>query len=596
MSHKIITSIVAGWMGLCLANSAVASSNTVNVMTYNVHYGVNAGKTNTGADSALDQLVSGIKEKDIDICFVQEFPHGNSYFKFTGVRANPRAFIESMLPKEYTVYEEVVRDGTTQYGKGKSQLIITRLPKIGGPYVKDFPTPMNDMTRQIALLKLEVAGKPLWVGNTHPWHKYDELHESDLDTIVQFIKSKVPAEDAIIWGGDLNFEGKKYGDKYRKFTKQGFKDAYAAATGKYAEAEFYNTFVVDRDPGTCRIDYLFYRNVDSCGNYWRAESEASDHFAIGATFTLGTECDSSDIQQAEDSATLKVLIWNILHAGNDVKEGPEKILALIRRTGADICLLQESYDIDGDRPMAGAWLAGELGWNQFQGASSHLCVLTHFPILEDYFYSSGHGIGARLDLDEGREVVAYSTWIDYRSTIWWHLHNDPGISDEDLLKCETELSSRYAQTQGIIGHLKTEGHLDGSRPLLVGGDWNCPSHLDWVEEAEAAMPLSRRALPLPSSLEMESTGFTDSFRAVHPDPLTVQGNTWSPMYQDTPPNRIDRLYVKNPASGFALIPVAATVFPEEDEYEDNSIPIDQREFPSDHAAVLVEFRIVEQSE
>ncbi|RKX38816.1 MAG: hypothetical protein DRP64_15145 [Verrucomicrobia bacterium] len=247
---------------------------------------MNAEKTNVGSDSALDQLVSFIKDENIDIAFVQEFPHGNSHpdFKFAGERADHLAFIKNLLPEGYTVFEEVVRDGG-KYRWGKSQLIITRLPRISGPYVKDFPTPMSDMTRQIALLKVMVNGKPLWIGNTHPWHKHDGLNDEDLDTVAQFIESTVPAGDAFIWGGDLNFDAKKRADKYKKFTGLGYKDAYAAADDKYSRIGFYNTFV-NRDHGTCRLDYLFYRNIDSCSAYWRGASERSDHYAVGATFTM----------------------------------------------------------------------------------------------------------------------------------------------------------------------------------------------------------------------------------------------------------------------------------------------------------------------
>ena len=288
MGIKTIAGLVSVWLGLCFSSAALANSNTVTVMTYNVHYGVNIKKTNFGSNSALDQLAAYIKDRNVDVAFVQEFPHGNSHpdFKFTGDRADHLAYIKSLLPEEYTIFEEVVRDGT-RYRWGKSQLIITRLPKISGPKVKHFPTPMGDMVRQVALLEVRVDGKPLWIGNTHPWHKHDGLNDEDLDTLAQFIESAVPADAAFIWGGDLNFDSKKRADKYRKFTSKGYKDACASCTEneKYGKIEFWNTFV-ERKPGTCHLDYLFYRNIASCSDYWRGESEASDHYAVSATFTL----------------------------------------------------------------------------------------------------------------------------------------------------------------------------------------------------------------------------------------------------------------------------------------------------------------------
>ena len=47
---------------------------------------------------------------------------------------------------------------------------------------------------------------------------------------------------------------------------------------------------------------------------------------------------------------------------------------------------QESYDINGDRPKLGEWLASELGWKQWQGDSAHLCVLTPLEIKARFFH------------------------------------------------------------------------------------------------------------------------------------------------------------------------------------------------------------------
>ena len=59
----------------------------------------------------------------------------------------------------------------------------------------------------------------------------------------------------------------------------------------------------------------------------------------------------------------------------------------------------------------------------------------------------------------------------------------------------------------------------------------------------------------------------DTFRVVHPDPLEVPGTTWSPRGdrrengQADPPERIDRLYLRNPLGRPALVPVRTTVYP-----------------------------------
>ncbi|MGD2016747.1 MAG: endonuclease/exonuclease/phosphatase family protein [Planctomycetota bacterium] len=288
---------------------------------------------------------------------------------------------------------------------------------------------------------------------------------------------------------------------------------------------------------------------------------------------------------------LRVLVWNIERGANPYTNGAEKALAQVRALAPDVCLLQESYDIDGDRPQLGAWMAGELGWRSWQGDSPHLCVLTPLEIEERYFHAAWHGVGARLVDGEGRRLDVYSTWIDYRAYLPYALRDDPTLDDAALLRCETEGSGRFEQATALLQHLEGTGRLDGSVPLLVGGDWNCPSHLDWTPDTARAFRF-KRALDLPVSRSMQAAGFLDTFREVHPDPLRRPGFTWTPMVrgtvdEPTPLDRIDRLYRRPAAEGeLELVPVAARVLP--DRHEPAEQPRTARAFPSDHGAVVID--------
>ncbi|MDP7574644.1 MAG: hypothetical protein QF723_05995, partial [Phycisphaerales bacterium] len=120
---------------------------------------------------------------------------------------------------------------------------------------------------------------------------------------------------------------------------------------------------------------------------------------------------------------VRVMVWNVLHGGNDVEQGAEKALAIIREVQPDVVLMQESYDINGDRPRLGEWLAGELGWHQHQAESKHLCVLTPLKMEATFFHHEWHGIGARLIDEHGRSMLAWSIWIDWRSSIGHELRD-----------------------------------------------------------------------------------------------------------------------------------------------------------------------------
>lgn len=293
------------------------------------------------------------------------------------------------------------------------------------------------------------------------------------------------------------------------------------------------------------------------------------------------------------SDTLRVMVWNVERGSNPYVEGPEKTLRIIREVNPDVVLMQESYDIDGDRPELGRWLAKELGWSEYQDTSPHLSVLTRLKIQKTFLHANWHGVGATLRDSTGRDLIAYSIWIDWREYVPDELKANPDLTDEQLLRMESEGSQRLAQTQDLIKHWRERSHMSAAVPLLIGGDWNCPSHLDWTEATAKAFPY-RRAIPLPVSQLMHDTGFRDAFRLVHPDPVTHPGNTWSPLLRydadgkEEPWDRIDRLYIKNPESGWRLVPVAARVLP--DPLEDPSIPQRDRMFPSDHSAVVIDFR------
>lgn len=73
-----------------------------------------------------------------------------------------------------------------------------------------------------------------------------------------------------------------------------------------------------------------------------------------------------------------------------------------------------------------------------------------------------------------------------------------------------------------LARWQTLGHFALDMPLLVGGDWNSPSHLDWTAATGAAFP-HRRGLPLPVSTLMHEQGFLDTIRAVHPDLVRMPG-------------------------------------------------------------------------
>lgn len=123
-------------------------------------------------------------------------------------------------------------------------------------------------------------------------------------------------------------------------------------------------------------------------------------------------------------------------------------------------------------------------------------------------------------------------------------------------------------------------------PAFIIGDLNSPSHLDWTEATVGARPQMTYPLDWPVTETLAAAGFTDSFRAVHPDPVQDPGLTWPsgrPKVAgewNPPPNspqdRIDAIHVAGPATA-----TASEVLGEDD--------IDP--WPSDHRALVSTFDI-----
>ena len=233
----------------------------------------------------------------------------------------------------------------------------------------------------------------------------------------------------------------------------------------------------------------------------------------------------------EPLAELTVLAWNIWHGGRrDGDEiGLDRTVEIIESSGADVVCMQETYG-------SGARIADALGYH-FYLRSSNLSVMSRFPIraTHDLFEPFRFG-GVTLELAPEQEVKVFSLWIHYLPDYAAALRD--GATTEALVAADEE--TRGAEIRAILAAL--EPTITESEPVIVAGDFNSPSHLDWTEAArEQHMGL---VVPWPVSTAMAAAGFVDVFRAVHADPRAEPGRTWSPRFTDAWQDRIDYVYFR----------------------------------------------------
>jgi endonuclease/exonuclease/phosphatase family metal-dependent hydrolase len=179
----------------------------------------------------------------------------------------------------------------------------------------------------------------------------------------------------------------------------------------------------------------------------------------------------------------------------------------------------------------------------------------------------------------------------------------------DLTKFERQILESSDKTRGDRGYQQT---LEAIKPLLAAketivltGDFNEPSHLDWTARAakDGMDRWVKNATNVPLRLPIRWTGsrlladvgLRDAYRTAHRDEVQHPGNTWTPPYPENTPgrrpyvdqvlDRIDMIYFAGPG---LRVRSAAVIGESQDVAE---VVFDGR-WPSDHRAVLAVFDIV----
>ncbi len=290
----------------------------------------------------------------------------------------------------------------------------------------------------------------------------------------------------------------------------------------------------------------------------------------------------------EVAGELVVMSFNVWHDGSKVQDGFEKIAAAIRAAEADVVGLQESS------PDTARRLARELGWEWADGATRSVQILSRHPVVRTITaegVAPDRFIGARLRLDGNpqREMVVGNVHLDHRF-YGPYAAREQGATVETVL-AENSRSDRLEQLRAVLEAMKPMLAAADDVPVVLTGDFNAPSHLDWTAEATAARGVPG-PVPWQESRLAAATGFIDSFRRCHPDPVATPGFTWSPVHKDPEPqDRIDFIYhlgkplVAESSRAFTTA-VEATV----GAWGEDTAPVAGNTWPSDHAAVVTRYR------
>ena len=266
----------------------------------------------------------------------------------------------------------------------------------------------------------------------------------------------------------------------------------------------------------------------------------------------------------------RVLQWNIWHGGNHVPlQGHDRIVDLIKASKAEIITMEEGYGFQEE-------LAERIGFNlQTPSPKDNLCMFSRFPIEKlptANTFCSNPGI---IHMGDGRDLLVDDCWVrysyrpDYTGSFPDSGHDVNGWVSEDSI---LPMADTHRMLEKDINPILAKKNM----PVILGGDFNSGSHLDWTKKA-AKFHFGYGPVPFPTSRYLLEKGYKDSFREIHPDEVARPEGSFAGIYGQLDFSRIDFLYYKGQIK--AVNSKIVQTSPEIDDI-----------WASDHSAVLTTFQ------
>jgi hypothetical protein len=250
------------------------------------------------------------------------------------------------------------------------------------------------------------------------------------------------------------------------------------------------------------------------------------------------------------------MAFNIWHGGNLDKQhahgfeeqNKAELLDYLAVERPDLIFMVETYglgrrvekalnrDTSDGRTFRGVQITRE---RQQAFDRDNLWLFTWLPVREIYPaiseppVTSFHFGGARLGLPSGGHIHAFTTWISHLTSSWGPLNQaameralgvERTITDAELLASD---HARRVEMAKLILQDRLPRYVVDDAPVLLGGDFNTQSQLDWTEAAAAAPRHHGLVLEWPVMSMFAEAGYVDTFRAAHPDVARYPGRTWA---------------------------------------------------------------------
>lgn len=260
--------------------------------------------------------------------------------------------------------------------------------------------------------------------------------------------------------------------------------------------------------------------------------------AVSAMTAFSMKTSNLSLAEKDFKGQLKVLSLNTWHEGTSVKGGFDAIADVILQSEADIVLLSEVRNYNGVIFTQHILEVLKAKGTTFYSSSlkSDAVILSKFPIESTSAINSSSVTKCVIKLNKKTSIAVYSAHLDYThyacylprgyDGIDWKKLPEPIVDTQKILKQNIDSQRDEEIALFVKDALKEQqkGNL-----VLLGGDFNEPSHLDWTAATKDLFDHNGVVVPWHNSVTLQNNGFLDSYRVKYPDPVKYPGFTW-PAY------------------------------------------------------------------
>ncbi|MCK3844450.1 hypothetical protein [Pseudomonas sp. W15Feb34] len=170
-------------------------------------------------------------------------------------------------------------------------------------------------------------------------------------------------------------------------------------------------------------------------------------------------------------------------------------------------------------------------------------TISKYKIMDEKPNGAAGGSSLVIDYDKDGAISSRDIHLDtiHTNDLKYAAYLPRGISgdgptpnqittDTSVIKAVNLASGRTEAINNVLNAHANGPYKDLAH--IVSGDFNEPSHLDWIASNKNANDRNGVVYEWDTSKALIDKGYTDSFREVHPDPVKDPGHTWGgPAYE-----------------------------------------------------------------